>query len=75
MVPRSLREQLVKARDQLFPRKVCAKKKRYATEQHAKSVIKARLASGRDLPEHLTCYRCPDPVCGGWHLTKKEQAK
>lgn len=63
----SLRSQLATIRDELFPRRMCAKKKRYATVGYAYLILKRR--------EHLAdsplyVYRCPE--CGGFHLTKMQ---
>lgn len=64
----SLRAQLSVIRDQLFPRRMCAKKKRYATERFALDIMRIRQPL-EPVPLHV--YRCPE--CGGFHLTKMEQ--
>ena len=63
-----LRSQLARIRDKMFPRRMCAKKKRYVSKEYADSVIRFRQPNE---PEQLYCYQCPD--CNGWHLTKLSQ--
>lgn len=64
----SLRAQLARARDVLFPRRMCAKKKRYATIGYAEHILQLRQPR-EDAALHV--YRCPE--CCGYHLTKLEQ--
>ena len=65
----SLRAQLSHARDALFPRHMCGKKKRYATRDFAMVRLRVRQP---DEPAKLYVYQCPE--CAGWHLTKMEPA-
>lgn len=64
----SLRAQLARVRDCLFPRRMCAKKKRYATAGYARSVLNYRQPHEA---QRLFLYECPE--CRGWHITKMEQ--
>lgn len=64
----SLRAQLSRARDVLFPRRMCAKKKRYATRGYAEHVHNIRQPK-EDATLHV--YECQE--CRGYHLTKLEQ--
>ena len=68
-MPRSLREQLCIARDDLWPRKMCAKKKRYFAQWYAKRVMRECMVKRPD--EQLYVYHCPE--CSGWHITRMQQ--
>jgi len=60
-----------KSTPKLYPEKpLCQGKRRYATEQEALQVGEEQqlLNFGQDLI--LSTYRCN--ICGGWHLTRKE---
>lgn len=63
------RQQLAEIRDRLFPRRMCAKKNRYLSEEYARRVLHRRQALS---DEALYLYECPE--CGGWHLTRMEQS-
>jgi hypothetical protein len=65
----NLRSQLSAIRDALFPRRMCAKKKRYVTASFAVSALNRRI----QYEQGLQIYKCPE--CHGWHLTKMEQPK
>ena len=64
----NLRQQLAQLRDEIFPRRMCAKKKRYVSEKYALSVLRFRQPKE---PEKLFQYHCPE--CKGWHITKMIQ--
>lgn len=64
----SLRAQLARVRDVVLPRE-CDGKKRYITENYARKV--QRLRQPKE-PERLFVYECP--LCGGWHLTRREKS-
>ena len=68
-VSASLRAQLASWRDVLFPRRMCAGKKRYATRLFAMRILRVRQPMQA---ERLYVYQCPE--CRGWHLTRMEQA-
>lgn len=51
--------------DTFTARRMCFTKRRFATDKEAK-----RMAEGCRIPARI--YKCP--VCGGRHLTRKEQS-
>lgn len=63
-----MRAQLAAVRDTLFPRRMCAKKRRYATRMLATFVLRDRQPKEQ---AKLQVYECPE--CHGWHLTRLEQ--
>lgn len=68
MMADSLRWQLARIRDQLFPRpKLCAKKARYATRGEADTIRKHRQ---KHSSEPLFVYHCPATECDGYHITR-----
>lgn len=64
----SLARMLGPVRDALFPRRMCAKKTRYATEGEARCILRRRQPLEQ---AQLWTYQCPE--CSGWHLTKMAQ--
>lgn len=63
-----LRQQLVKARDALWPRTHpnCAGKKRYGQRYMADDTIKEQRRKFHSI-SHLRAYECRH--CSGWHIT------